>query len=384
MKKGKKVLVTGACGFVGGHLIDLLLKKGYKVRGTDLQNAPRKHVKETGIEFMPADLTKPETLPPVVKDVDIIFNLASAFNYYTPWEVMEKINVQGVKNLCNAVVKHNPDVEIFVHCSTGEVYGYNMFGKTTELSPNGELLEECSKTPGEAPYAKTKWLQEQEVWKYYKEKKLPVTAIRLGTVYGKGLFFARLINLFADIAVLGIFPKNLNFRWPLVYVKDVASAALFLAERKEKAVGKAFNVADDQNYIFSDMIYAIADYLHMELKDLPIPPMSVVWKAVPKGEIVPEIVRAAYLTLTEEIKEKGDRVWFDYNHAVPYIELILGVKEWADNFKYSNRGLKEMGWKPQCPSFMDALPEMMEWSKKEGILVKKPGLKHLATKALLF
>lgn len=385
MAKGKKVLVTGACGFVGGQLIDLLLEKGYKVRGTDLPNAPRKHVEETGIEFIPADFTKSETLPVVVKDVDMIFNIASVFNYYTPWEAMEKINVQGVKNLCDAVVKHNPDIEIFVHCSTGEVYGYNMFGKTTELTPEGEFLESGSKTPGEAPYAKTKWLQEQEVWRYHKEKKLPVTAIRLGTVYGKGLFFSRLINLFADVASLGVFPKNLNFRWPLVYVKDVAGAALFLAETKDRAIGRAFNVADDQNYILSDMVYAIADYLHMELNDLPIPPMSTVWKAVPKGAIVTEIVKAAYLTMTDEIKKKGEKVWFDYNHAVPYIELILGgVKEWADDFKYSNRSLKELGWKPQCSSFMDALPEMMEWSKKEGILVENPGLKHLATKALLF
>lgn len=384
MTKGKKVLVTGACGFVGKDMIDLLLKEGYEVRGTDLSSAPMDHIKETGIEFMPADLTKPEALPAVVKDVDMIFNIASAFNYYTPWEVMEKINVQGVKNLCDAVVEHNPDIKIFVHWSTGEVYGYNMFGKTAELSPDGELLEECSKTPGEAPYAKSKWLQEQEVWRYYNEKKLPVTVLRLGTVYGEGLFFARLINIFADLVALGIFPKNLNFRWPLVYVKDVANAALFLAERREKAIGKAFNVVDDQNYLFSDIVYAIADYFHMDLQDLPIPPMSVVWKAVPKGEIIPKIVEAAYLTMTEEIKEKGDKVWFDYNHAVPYIKLILGSKEWADNFKYSNQRLRELGWAPQCPSFMDALPEMMEWSKKEGVLVEKPGLKHLATKALLF
>jgi nucleoside-diphosphate-sugar epimerase len=270
-----------------------------------------------------------------------------------------------------------------VHWSTGEVYGYNMADKKY-LPPNEEMTEEYAHiTPGEAPYAKTKWLQEQLVWKYHKEQGLPVISLRLGTVYGEGPFFARLINIFADLSGLGLFPKSVNFKWPLVHVDDVAGAALHLSKRKS-AVGQVYNIVDDQNYTISDIVYAVAEYFSKELKDIKFPPLSKLWSTIPRGDFVMDIVRAAYKSLTDELKKKGKKVWFDYDHAVAYVELILGMEEFADNFRLSNRKLKETGYKLRCSDIREALPGLMDSFRKGGFLVENPGLKHLLTKGLAF
>lgn len=380
--QGKRALVIGACGFVGTHIVDLLVEKGYEVRATDLETANRKHIEELGVEFMPADITKPYMLRDVMKDVDMVFNIASAFNYHMPRELMEKINVEGAKNVCEAVLRYSPNAIPFVHWSTGEVYGYNMADKKY-LPPNEEMTEEYKHiTPGEAPYAKTKWIQEQLVWKYHREQGLPVILLRLGTIYGEGAFFARLINIFADLSGLGLFPRNVNFKWPLVHVEDVAGAALHLSKKKS-AIGQVYNIVDDQNYTIADIVYAVAEYFSKELKDIPLPPLSKIWRTLPKGEFLMDIVRAAYKSLTDEFKKRGKKVWFDYDYAVAYIELILGMEEFADNFKFSNRKLKESGYKLKYLDIREALPEMMDGFKKEGSLVKNPGLKHLVTKGLV-
>jgi hypothetical protein len=131
------------------------------------------------------------------------------------------------------------------------------------------------------------------------------------------------------------------------------------------------------------MVYAIADYFSKELRDISFPPLSKLWSVIPKGDFVMNIVRAAYKSLTDELKKRGKKVWFDYDYAIAYIELILGMEEFADNFKLSNKKLKESGYRLKYSDIREALPEMMDGFKKDGLLVKNPGLKHLVTEGLV-
>ena len=389
MSGKKKALVTGACGFVGSHIIDLLVEDNdYEdVIATDLEAADTSHLEDKDVEFRPADFTKPDTIDEILdEDIDVIYNPAAAFNYEMPMPVMKKINVEGGRNFAEAVVENVEDLDIFVHVSTGEIYGYNMFGKSEDLDEDGHFREVESKTPGEAPYAKTKKLQEEEIWELHEEEDLPVVDMRLGTVYGPGLFFARLVNLFIDLASLGRFPDNINFRWPLVHVEDVASAAKFLSEEGNDVIGEAYNIVDEQEYILSDMVYKVADYMDMEVENLPnVPSMGELWKLIPKGKLVEDILDEAYPEYQNEVEDRyDDDVWMKYNHAGPYAKLLLNtMPEWDDDFTYSNKSLKELGWEPKYESFLDAIPEIIEWSKENGYLVENPGLKHLITKALI-
>jgi nucleoside-diphosphate-sugar epimerase len=393
----KNVLVTGACGFVGSELVRQLLEKGYKVRATDLPTADWREMRELGVEIMPADFTKPETLPEVVKDQEIIFNPASLFNYSSPMDAMLKVNVEGIRNLCEAVLKYDTKLQVFVHWSTLEVCGYNMFD-AVYLTPDQQLTEEYSNlTPGDSPYAKSKYLQELEIWRYHRERGLPVIVLRLATIYGTGKtrkylpeektsLVAKLFNLFIDLTSLRAIPKSvLNWRWPLVHVEDAAGSAIFLSEKKE-AIGQIYNVVDDGCPMW-ELLYALGERLGIEVKDLPMPPISEVWRVVGKylkGDLPIKVVDVFYRTLVKELEERGGRVWMQPDYLVSYTKLIFGMKEWADNFRASNEKLKRAGYRFKYRNILQALDEILEEFKRRGWLVKNPGLAHLLKEGLYY
>ena len=104
--QGRRALVTGSCGFSGARLIDILLKKGWSVRATDLKNAPRTALERFGdeIEFIAADLTERETLKATVKDIDVVYHPAALFSYSAPIDLLRKVNVEGTKNLIESCI----------------------------------------------------------------------------------------------------------------------------------------------------------------------------------------------------------------------------------------------------------------------------------------
>lgn len=366
----KFALVTGACGAIGTNLVDLLLERGYQVRATDLETPVgttvrnRDHIEKSGAEFIPSDLTKPDTLEKVVRDVEIIFHVASIFNYYTPFEVMERVNVQGMKNLCDAILKVNPDIELLVHWSTGEVYGFNMFDATM-LPPSGELLEDHPMTPGESPYAKSKYLQEQVVWKYHKENGLPVTVLRLASVYGPGSMVDTLFFFLVTRGIIQAFPQQINFRWPLVHVKDVIASSVYLAERKN-VVGEAYNIADDQNYTIADIFFSIAEATGNKIYRLPlniqmskVSGMMRTFLPMVK-RFVPGIINA--------VKKKGKIPMFETFTINAYIDVLRSIRKFSDNFKYSNRKLKQTGYKLIYPDYRYSVYETAQWYREVGYI----------------
>jgi nucleoside-diphosphate-sugar epimerase len=362
-------LVTGACGAIGNNLVDLLLEKRYKVRATDLEKptgvtvCDRERIESCGAEFIPSDLTKPETLEKTVKDVDIVFHLASILNYATPWEVMERVNVQGTKNLCEVIAKTNPDARL-IHWSSGEVYGFGMMD-ASRLPPSGELTEEAQQKPGESPYAKSKHLQEQVVWGYSKEKGLKVTVLRLASVYGPGTFIDTLLFFAITRGIVGAFPKYINFRWPLVHVKDVIASSVFLAE-KDVSVGEAYNIADDQNYTIAEVIYAIAFATGNKLYNPPLPiHMSKVTR-ITKAFI--PLARRAAVRRINNVKKKGKTPVFETFTISAYMDTIKEVEKFSDDFKFSNRKLKGAGYELLYPDYRYSVYETAEWYRARGYI----------------
>ena len=131
-----KVLVTGARGFIGSHLVEALLKKNYAVRCLlRKKKGTQTWLQDLEVEIAEGDLTRPESLLGAVKDLDFVFHLAGSTKAYSKWE-FDKSNFEGTKNLLEATIKSNPGIKRFVHVSSLAVGGPCQSGKPlTENQP---------------------------------------------------------------------------------------------------------------------------------------------------------------------------------------------------------------------------------------------------------
>lgn len=335
-KEKKVALVTGACGFNGSHMVDLLLENGYRVRATDLPNSNRKFVSAKA-EFMPADITKKDTLYPVIDGVDYIFHPAAIFDYEAPWELCEKVNVFGTENLCDVAVEKN--VKRFILFSTVSVYGYP---KPDELP----VKEDNPKRPG-TNYEKSKWLQEGIVEKYYHEKKLPISIIRPAPVYGprNNYGVATLLFLIAKFPIIP-FPINIEAPFVCVNVKDVVGAALFVAE-KSAAIGEAYNLVDDAMYDMKEFVEFVC----------PLLGVKVIPTFIPR-ELLFYLGNQAAMMSRSVAKIVGGR---------PLIEKDM-VYYLKANYSFSNEKIKKLGYQLLYPDCAPGFEETIEWYHKNGYL----------------
>jgi len=327
----KLAIVTGACGFVGSHMLDLLIERGIKVRATDLKSADCSYVDRLGVEFVPADLTRKETLRPALQEADYVFHTASVFDYSAPWDILYQVNVEGTKNLCEVALETNP--EIVVHWSSGAIYGISKELPTKETSP----IEPSNN------YEKAKWIQEQTALEFHRKYGLPVTVIRPALVYGPRSRYGAMIPIFMLArGELQAIPGSGKTTGTFVHVKDVVGSALFLAGRKE-AVGESYNVADDSHYTNEELLLYVAELLDVKIHKFHIPALLInfmawwsEWKAKLKGK-KPALERDAVKYL-----------FHDY---------------WLDNSK-----IKDLGYKLVYPDTKEGLKETIRWYKDEGWL----------------
>ncbi|MBW2560268.1 MAG: SDR family oxidoreductase, partial [Deltaproteobacteria bacterium] len=100
MEFSGRTLVTGAAGFMGSHLVEFLVHKGVRVRASARPRKDTSFFDRLGVEYVAADLTKPETLPRLFEGgVDRVFHLGAICNFSTPYESLSPTNVDGVKQI---------------------------------------------------------------------------------------------------------------------------------------------------------------------------------------------------------------------------------------------------------------------------------------------
>ena len=115
-------LVTGATGFLGRHLVAHLVQRGVQVRAAALPSEDTRALAQLGVEVVRADLTAPDTLPPLFAgDVDRVFHLGAICNFSTPYSVLRRVNVEGVERI--TALARAAGVRAFVHMSSTSVYG---------------------------------------------------------------------------------------------------------------------------------------------------------------------------------------------------------------------------------------------------------------------
>lgn len=201
-----KVLVTGGTGFIGSHLVDLLVEKNYNVRvlvrkgdvhpayDDKVNQEILEHEKNLGVEIVYGNLLDKKSLEKACEGIDIIYHLAAIARQYEglPTQVYYDINTFGTKNLLDACLKNK--VKRFVYTSTKDACGPSLDGKP--------LTEKTILHPV-IVYGKSKLGGEILSLYYYKKFGLPVTIIRPPLIYGER--YPLLARYFRTVKK-GIFP----------------------------------------------------------------------------------------------------------------------------------------------------------------------------------
>jgi nucleoside-diphosphate-sugar epimerase len=321
-------VVTGACGFVGTHMVDLLVEKNYTVRATDLKNADKTYLSKDA-EFVAADITNKDDVKKVLKDADLLFHVASVFDFYAPWHVLYKVNVLGTRNLCECAVEEN--IKCMVHWSSGAIYGIPKQLPSTEKSPIAPSNN----------YEKSKAEQEKVVFKFHTEHNLPVVIIRPAVIYGKrskyGVSTAIFMLAKGQLPAIPGSGKNIG---TYVHVADVVNSALFLVN-KPFAIGEVYNIADDTHYSSEELLLHVADLLGIKIFPFHIP-----------ASIIKMLVKWSEWSVKGSAKKpKLER------DAIAY----LFNSYWLDNSK-----LKSTGYELIYPDIKVGLKEVIEWYRTAG------------------
>lgn len=243
MKSGRKVaIVTGGAGFIGSHMVDLLVARGFEVRVIDNlvggREANLAHHKRNGsVLLAPSDIRSYQAGDKLFKDVDFVFHFAGIGDIVPsiekPLEYMS-VNAQGTVHMLECARAAN--VKKFVYAASSSCYGIAAT-PTREDHPITPLY----------PYALSKYQGEQAAFHWYKVYKLPVNAIRIFNAYG-----TRSRTSGAYGAVFGVFLKQKLAGKPFtvvgdgtqkrdfLYATDVAEA--FLAAAETEKTGEIWNL----------------------------------------------------------------------------------------------------------------------------------------------
>ncbi len=256
----KKILVTGADGFIGSHLTELLLSKGFEVRALAQYNSFNylgwlEDIRDTkNLEVVTGDVRDPFFCDEITKGIDAIFHLAALiaipYSYKAPQSYIET-NVTGTLNICNAALKNS--VKRVLVTSTSEVYGTAQYVPIDEKHP---------KQP-QSPYSASKIGADAMALSYYNAFNLPVTIVRPFNTYGPRQSARAIIPTIITQIAAGIKEIKLGDLTPtrdFNYVKDTCSGFLAIAQCSE-TVGREINIASNFEISMSDTLNIIKDIM---------------------------------------------------------------------------------------------------------------------------
>jgi nucleoside-diphosphate-sugar epimerase len=252
------VLVTGAAGLLGSHLIDLLAEGGQRPRALVQPGSDALGLARSEVEVHVGNLEDSEALKAAVKDVEIVLHCAARTGPWGPPDEYRGTNVDGLENLVQAAC--SAAVERFVHVSSITVHGNDVRGVADETSP---LRTEPN------PYSRSKVEGEQLLARLIEDEGAPVTIVRPGWIYGPRdvASFARFATMVQDhkMVIIGSGENHV----PLVYVDDAARGVLQAAEAG--AVGRSYLLVGGESVTQRDYLAAIAAELGVPAPTRHIP-----------------------------------------------------------------------------------------------------------------
>lgn len=261
--EGKKILVTGADGFIGSHLVEGLLGKKCDIRAFVYYNSFGSWGwldtigadKLKKLEIFPGDIRDPNGVRKAVEGVDIIFHLAALiaipFSYHSPDSYVDT-NIKGTLNILQAA-KAQKSKKIIV-TSTSEVYG------TARYVP----IDEAHPFQGQSPYSATKIAADRIAESFYRSFNLPVCILRPFNTYGPRQSARAVIPTIITQLLSGkeeIKLGNTNPTRDFLFVRDTVSAFIAAAE-SDRTIGEEMNVATQSEISIADLAGRIIGMLN--------------------------------------------------------------------------------------------------------------------------
>lgn len=239
-------LVTGASGFLGGHLAEELIAQGEEVFVLLRPGSVAPHLSPLPVRPVVGDLSDIALLRRTVEPVTRIFHCAACSTDWAPRETYFSANVKGTENLLEAA-RCATKLDRFVHVSTTDVYGY----------PTVPCDETQPTVDAGLPYNQTKRLGEMAVWRAHEAWGLPVTVVRPATIYGpRGKDFTVEIAALLRQRVMATIDGG-RARGGFAYVGNVVDAML-QASVSKAALGQAYNLADGTGATWAEYLRVFA------------------------------------------------------------------------------------------------------------------------------
>lgn len=310
----KKVLVTGADGFIGSHLTEALLEKGYDVKAFAYYNSfntwgwldtiDKKKLDE--IEVFTGDIRDPNGVRTAMKGVDEIFHLAALiaipFSYHSPDSYVDT-NIKGTLNVLQAA--RDLGTERVLVTSTSEVYG------TAQYVP----IDEKHPYQGQSPYSATKIGADRLAESFYRSFELPVSIVRPFNTYGPRQSARAVIPTIITQLLAGKEEIKLGSLTPtrdFNYVKDTAAGFIAIAQ-SDKTIGEEINIATGQEISIGDLAKEIISQIN------------------PKAKIICD---------EERLRPEKSEV----NRLLGSNEKIKALTDWKQNYTFSEGIAETISW----------------------------------------
>lgn len=324
--KNKKILVTGADGFIGSHLVEGLLETGCRVRAFVYYNSfnswgwldtlPPDRLRQ--IDVFPGDIRDPNGVRTAMEGIEVVFHLAALiaipFSYHSPDSYVDT-NIKGTLNVLQAA--KDARCERILVTSTSEVYG------TAQYVP----IDEKHPFQGQSPYSATKIGADRLAESFYRSFNTPVTIARPFNTYGPRQSARAVIPTIITQLLAGAKEIKLGSLHPtrdFNYVKDTVRGFLSIAG-SEKTIGEEINIASQQEISIGELAQTIIDQINPDARII-----SDDVRLRPEKSEVERLLGA-----NEKIRELTD--WH------PSRSLKQGIRETIEWFK-DEENLKRYKW----------------------------------------
>jgi len=261
----KTVLITGADGFIGSHLTEMLVVKGYQVKALSQYNSFNnwgwlEDIKcKDQIEVLTGDVRDPHYCKEITQGIDVVFHLAALiaipYSYVAPDSYVDT-NIKGTLNICQAAKENG--VQRVIHTSTSEVYG------TAQYVP----IDEKHPLQPQSPYSATKIAADAMAMSFFNTFNLPLTIARPFNTYGPRQSARAVIPTIITQIANGMKEIKLGDLTPtrdFNYVEDTCRGFIALAETPE-SIGETVNIGSNFEISIGDTLDHIKNLMDSDVK----------------------------------------------------------------------------------------------------------------------